>query len=226
MPRRCRVALPGTIHHIVNRGNRRQAIFRDSHDYREFLGLLSDAGRRFAISLLAYALMPNHWHLVLRVNEAGALSAYVHWLGTVHARRHHTRYGSVGTGHLYQGRFKSFLIQQDAHLLAVLRYVEANALRAGLVPSAEDWPWTSLRVRLDADPESLLREWPITRPSEWLAYVNTHSPQSELDRIRNAAQRGCPFGQQGWMKAVVSEHQLENTVRLRGRPPNQPRPRA
>lgn len=220
MSRYHRVALPGTIHHVVNRGNRRQPIFRDARDYREFRSLLCEAGRRCAVSLLAYALLPNHWHLVLRVGELGALSSYMHWLGTVHVRRHHVRYGGVGTGHLYQGRFKSFLIQQDVHLLAVLRYVEANALRAGLVPIAEEWPWSSLRAWLDAEPEPRLGDWPIPRPSDWVNYVNCQSPQAELDRIRTAARRECPFGRDPWVQAVVSDHQLEATQRSRGRPPN------
>lgn len=105
-----------------------------------FLRLLAEAGERVPIRLLAYCLMPNHFHLVLWPREDEELSRYMQWLMTSHVRRHHRHYGT--NGHIWQGRFKAFPIEQDEHLLAVLRYVERNPVRAKSLPirKARRWP--------------------------------------------------------------------------------------
>jgi putative transposase len=94
--------------------------------------------------LLSYCLMPNHWHLVLWPRADGELSDFGHWLTLTHTQRWHAHYHNVGTGHLYQGRFKSFPVARDEHFLQLCRYVERNPLRAGLVRRAEAWQWGSL----------------------------------------------------------------------------------
>src|SRR5205823_2191462 len=118
-------------------------------DFAAFVKLLREAGERTPVRLLAYCLMPNHFHLVLWPRADGDLSDYMRWLLTAHVRRYHQHYHS--SGHVYQGRFRSFPIQEDDHLLTVLRYAERNPVRAGLVERAQDWRWSS--AALDRGPE-------------------------------------------------------------------------
>ena len=121
--------------------------------------------------------MPNHWHLVLRPMEVTALAGFMGWVGVTHVRRHHEHYHRRGGGHLYQGRFKSFPTKNDEHFLTLCRYVEANALRAGLVEKAQDWRWSSLASVPDVEPG----HWPQTermaaRPTLGLAATSQRRP--------------------------------------------------
>ena len=141
MPRTARAAPGGVCTHVINRGNAGNRVFHDATDYRAFLDALTAACVQRSMRILAYCLMPNHFHLVLWPLENGDLGRWMQWLLTTQVRRHHRRHGS--SGHLWQGRFKSFPVQEDKHLLTVLRYVERNPLRAGLVEAAEDWDWSS-----------------------------------------------------------------------------------
>jgi putative transposase len=121
-------------------------VFHKPEDYEAFLRLIPLANERLPLRVLGYCLMPNHFHLVLWPREAGDLGRWMQWLMTSHVRRYHRHFG--GSGHVWQGRFKAFPIQQDEHLLTVLRYMERNPLRANLVERAEEWRWSSLRDRL------------------------------------------------------------------------------
>ena len=147
MPRTARAVEADGIYHVLNRGNGRMQLFHKPADFDAFIKVLSEGLARYPVDLLTYCLMSNHWHLVLRPREAPALGRFMGWLGVTHVRRHHAHYGSRGGGHLYQGRFKSFPVQDDGHFLTVCRYVEANALRAAMVERAEDWPYGGLSAR-------------------------------------------------------------------------------
>src|SRR3954447_16733920 len=163
MPRRARQAPGGLVYHVLNRAVGRMRIFSREGDYEAFRRVLLEAHGRLPVRLLGYCLMPNHWHLVLWPRADGDLSRFMHWLTMTHTQRwrHHRRL--VGLGPLYQGRFKSFPVQTDAHLLVLLRYVERNPLRANLVARAQDWAYGSLHDRLaEASPvRPILGEWPI-----------------------------------------------------------------
>ena len=132
MPRPRRVTPAGYCYHVLNRGNARQRVFHKEADYQAFLRLFNEAQDRCAMRLLAYCLMPNHFHLVLWPHGDGDVSRWMQWIQTTHVRRYHEHYHT--TGHVWQGRFKAFPIQEGDHLLTVLRYVERNPFRAGLVP--------------------------------------------------------------------------------------------
>jgi putative transposase len=148
MPRTARASAGDVAYHVINRGNGRMRVFHRAADYAAFLRLLADANERFfretrgSMRILGYCLMPSHFHLVLWPRRDGDLSRWMQWLLTAHVRRYHRLRGT--SGHVWQGRFKAFPIQQDDHLLTVLRYVERNPLRARLVKRAELWPWSSL----------------------------------------------------------------------------------
>jgi putative transposase len=132
------------VFHVLNRANARDQIFHADDDYLAFERVLSEASERVSMRILGYAIMPNHWHLVLWPRADGDLGNFMQRLTTTHVRRWHLNRQTVGTGHLYQGTYKSFPIEADEHLLAVFRYVERNALRAKLVDRAEQWRWSSL----------------------------------------------------------------------------------
>src|ERR1700694_260631 len=141
MPRTARASQGGYCYHVLNRGNGRRAVFHKNGDYAAFLKLLGQAAERTPVRLVAYCLMPNHFHLALWPRGDGDLSDYMMWLLTAHVRRYHQHYHS--NGHVWQGRFKAFPIQEDDHLLTVLRYIERNPVRVGLVQLAQQWRWSS-----------------------------------------------------------------------------------
>ncbi|QEG41596.1 hypothetical protein UC8_36210 [Roseimaritima ulvae] len=164
--------------------------------------------------------MPNHWHFVLQPLEDGAMSNFLRWVTLTHTQRYHAHYGTAGEGHVYQGRFKSFPIQDDGHFFVVSRYVERNALRAGLVDRAEAWKWGSLhhwRSRPEPSPK-LLSSWPLTRLPNWTRRVNEPLCDKELKAVRWSVKRGCPFGEQAWVESIARRLGLESTLRPRGRP--------
>jgi putative transposase len=144
MPRRLRCASGGFVYHVLNRAVGRAQIFKKEGDYAAFMKVLRQAQEWQPMRLLSFCLMPNHWHLVVWPQKDGELSEFMRWLTVTHTQRWHAHYQTAGTGPLYQGRFKSFPIQEDEHLLAVCRYVERNALRANLANKAEAWRWCSL----------------------------------------------------------------------------------
>src|SRR3569623_757048 len=135
MPRRARSILGGYAYHVLNRANGRLRLFRKDADFAAFEEVLRQAQERLPLRILGYVVMSNHWHFVVwpKRDEGPLISEFFRWLTVTHTQRWHAHHGTSGMGHLYQGRFKSFPIAADEHLLTVLRYVERNALRAKLV---------------------------------------------------------------------------------------------
>src|SRR5215831_11460817 len=178
MPRPPRQIVKDHCYHVINRGNNQARIFHEHADYAQFVALMKEANERTPLPLIAICLMPNHYHLVARPQSDDQLSRWAQWLFTTHACRYHLKYRT--TGHVWGNRFKAFEIQEDAHLLTVLRYVERNALRAGMVARAEDWLWGSLRWR-NQDPEQFpLTKSPVPLPPDWTKYVNEVQTSEEL----------------------------------------------
>ena len=208
------------IYHVLNRANARMTIFENDDDYDVFETTLEEAVDRTRTRLLAYCVLPDHWHLIVWPRRDGELSRFVGWLTLTHTQRWHAQRRSRGSGHVYQGRFKSFPVQADEHFLTACRYVERNPIRARLVERAEDWRWCSLhrRPRSRAGSETWLSAWPLERPRRWLKLVNTAQPEAELEAMRHAVKRGCPFGEAAWSNKMVRRLGLEMTVRPIGRP--------
>lgn len=225
MGRPLRAAAGGIIYHALNRANGRQPIFEKAGDYEAFERVLAEAHARFKARILAYCLMPNHWHLVLWPRRDGELSAFMAWVTLTHTQRWHAHHGSAGAGHLYQGRFKSFPVQADGHFLTVCRYVERNALRAELVVRAEEWRWSSLwrREQGSRSAQDWLAPWPLAQPQTWLDWVNEPQTGAELEALRSSVQRGRPCGSEAWVRRTTKKLGLEGTLRPRGRPRIAPR---
>jgi len=221
MPRVARIAPGDVIFHVLNRGNARSQIFEKDQDYKAFERVLAETARTTSVRILAYCIMPNHWHMVLWPTRDGELGKFVQRLTTTHVRRLHLYRHSVGNGHLYQGTYRSFPVQDDNHFLTVCRYVEQNPLRAKLVAKAEDWRWSSLGLRAGGILEAtrpVLSEWPVPRPVDWLSLVNETPGGQELDSLRLSAQKGRPFGNESWQTWIAVRLGLGSTLHSRGRP--------
>ena len=218
MPRRLRCNSGGYVYHALNRAVGRATLFHKEDDYAAFLKALRQAKQWQPMRLLAYCLMPNHWHLVLWPQHDGDLSEFLRWLTVTHTQRYHAHYHTAGTGPVYQGRFQSFPLQEDEHLWTAQRYVERHALRAALVRRAQDWRWSSLWLRVRGHGGALLDEGPLPLPAEWAACVNQPQTGGELEALRRSVVRGCPFGEASWVERTAQRLGLETTLRLPGRP--------
>ena len=218
MPRPTRTTPAGYCYHVFNRGNARERVFHKDADFEAFRRLLDEAHARVPMRVLAYCLMPNHFHLVLWPFADGDVSRWMQWVQTTHVRRNHEHYRTCG--HVWQGRFKSFPIEQDEHLLTVLRYVERNPLRAGLIAAVDGWPWSSLAIYPQRERPVWFSEGPVPRGRDWLEHVARPQTDVELAALRRCVQRGSPFGSERWTKRTTRQLQLESTLRPRGRPRN------
>ena len=143
MARPLRIEFKGALYHILSRGNERRNIFSGDDDYKVFLGVLEEMSERFEVDIFAYVLMSNHYHLLIRTNQ-GNLSKSMQWVGTTYSRRFNLQH--FRSGHLFQGRFKSILVQNDAYLMQLSCYIHRNPLRAGLVNRLADYRWSSYRT--------------------------------------------------------------------------------
>ena len=221
MGRAPRVTEPGLAYHVLNRRVMRLPLFRKDDDYLAFERVVAEALERpDAPELLVWCVMPNHWHLVVHAGKRTDLSTWMQWVTVTHTHRWHAHTRTTGEGPLYQGRFKSFPVQDDGHFLTLCRYVEANALRAKLVKRAEAWPWCSLWVRRKGKStlSRWLCPWPVERPRNWLAEVNRLMDEEALKSVRQSITRGLPLGNDAWKSRVAGRLGLDITLRPRGRP--------
>jgi putative transposase len=213
---RVAIGSSGLVFHALNRGVRRLRLFDSQGDYAACLAVLAEAHQRIPVRLLAYCLMPNHFHLVVWPSEDGQLSKFMQWFTATHSKRWHNCQQTTGTGSVYQGRFKAIPVQGDGHFLTLCRYVERNALNAGLVTRAEDWPWSSLAQRLKNCNAVPLAAWPIPQPADWLGLVNDTDSVLETSQLRRSIARGRPFGERQWAEVTARTLRLPNDSR--GRP--------
>ena len=213
MPRIPRGQQAGCAFHIIIRGNGRGGVFHKGQDYESFLSLLITAKARYPVKLFGFCLMPNHFHFVVQPAHQTALSQFMQWLLTSYVRRFHKHYG--GSGHVWQGRFKSFPVQRDEHLITVMRYVLQNPVRAGLSASVKNWKWSSFHRSDVVDP------WPIGAENQWLNRLEEPLGEPQLKFVRECVNRQRPFGRADWQAQIASLFGLASTLRPRGRPRNE-----
>lgn len=192
MPRRARLDRGGLCYHVLNRGNERQPVFTNELEYAHFIQLLQAAKKHQAMRILAFCLMPNHFHLCLWPIGDGNMGRYMQWLMTTHVS--HFRKSKPGAGHVWQGRFKAFAAQSGGHLLRVLRYIERNPVRAKLCDSAEQWQWSSACASVKLE----ISEWPIPRPADWRESLRIAESENELAQLRKCLLRSSAFGDPEW----------------------------
>ena len=227
MARRPRIAPGGWIYHVLNRAVGRMKIFNSDGDFQAFQRIVKEAQERVPMRILSYCIMSNHWHFVVWPREDGELADFFRWMTLTHVMRWRTAHQKVGLGPLYQGRFKSFPVKKDEDFLRVCRYVERNALTAGLVKRAEDWRWGSLGQRegvlvgkqmVGEDAGPTLAAWPVERPSDWVSWVNEPIEPKEQERWETSLKRSRPFGDPIWTLQTIKRLGLEHTLRSEGRP--------
>ena len=200
MPRRPRGATGQFTFHVINRAVEGLVLFEDSEDFRCFLSILVAGMKLFPVRMLAYCLMPNHWHLVVWPCTDEALSGFMKWVTGTHAQALRRARQSVGRGSVYQGRYKAIAVQDDRHLIRLCHYVERNALRAKLVARAENWPWSSASPRATDRERPVISDWPVPRPANWLERLNAPESPRALKQVRAAVRTSRHFGSLAWRR--------------------------
>lgn len=220
MARQPRIDIAGEIYHVINRSNARWKIFKSPKNFNAVIQSLVETLEEYPIDIFSFCIMSNHWHFAVRPKENGDMGQFFGKFTQKVTQRWHAAHKTTGSGHLFQGRFKSFLVEQDSYFLQLMKYIEANALRAKLVGKAEDWQWGSLYIRLHNQDLSnaILKAWPVDLPKDYLKQVNDPLPKAELDHIRYSVIRSRPLGGLEWVNQVIKKYNLEHTERSPGRP--------
>ena len=212
MSRTARLVVPGYAHHVTQRGGRRQQTFFSDRDYRMYIDLLAKSLQSADCDIWAYCLMPNHVHLVVVPHDEDSLCRLLRGVHREYARRINKRNG--WQGHLWQERFRSF-VMQEAHAIAAVRYVELNPVRAGLCPRAQDWPWSSVHAHLAGRDDRLVSVAGMrAQVDDWAGFLDDGDQPADVELLRCHAVSGLPVG------SVEFVDQLENDTgqSLRPRP--------
>lgn len=232
MARLPRLILPGQPHHIILRGNNRQAIFFSDLDRQHLLDTLADAAAQYRVAIHAYVLMDNHLHLLLTPPDADALSRMMQSLGRRYVGWFNARHKRSGT--LWEGRFRAGLIEGERHLLACMRYIELNPVRAGLCAEPAQWAWSSAAHHLGLQRSALIAEhelyWslgntPFEREHAYREFMAQGVSLAEQGQFTDAVLRGRPLGSEAFLKPLATEHGQVVNKRPRGRPRKTPAPK-
>lgn len=230
MARAARPVVTGLPLHVIQRGNNRQPVFLDDQDRRDYLRCLSDASIEHGLSIHAYVLMDNHVHLLCTPEQDGALSAAMQALGRRYVRHFNRRHGRTGT--LWEGRFRSSLVEADRYLLACHRYIELNPVRAGRVDDPRAWPWSSHRHHVGLSVDPLVRPHPLlyslgNTPFERESAYQRLFDDSGMDGCTEQAWltrcliSGKPTASTDFQRSVETGHGLNLIPRPVGRPRRQ-----
>ncbi|RTL32991.1 MAG: transposase [Burkholderiales bacterium] len=225
MARLPRLILPGQPHHVILRGNNRQAIFFSDLDRQHLLNTLGDAAAQYGVSLHAYVLMDNHFHLLVTPPTADALSRMMQALGRRYVGWFNARHQRSGT--LWEGRFRAGLIEGERHLMACMRYIELNPVRAGLCQRPEEWTWSSAAHHLGLARQGLISEHPLYWSMGNTPFEREHAYREFIDQgvapkeqllFTEAVLRGRPVASEAFLKPLAGEHERVVVRRPRGRP--------
>ena len=225
MPRTARVVLPKYPHHVIQRGHNQEACFAHSADYERYLATLAEFKIKLGVKVYAWCLMTNHVHLLLEPSNATSLGLLMKRLSGRQTRYHNRLEGRSGT--LWEGRYKSSLVQDEGYLLACCRYIELNPVRARIVADPEDYPWSSCGARLGCTTSTILDLDPCyqglaaeeaTRRERYDAFLQSSIPEGEWALIRTAVRRGQLTGSEAFRQQVAETLQRRIENRGPGRP--------
>ena len=229
MARLPRLTVPGHPHHVIQRGNNRQPIFASEDDHRFLLGLLGEYSRRHEVAVHSYVLMGNHFHLLATPASDQGLPALMQALG-----RHYVRYFNdrqARTGALFEGRYRSTLVQTERYLLACMVYIDLNPVRAGLVDQPSDYPWSSHRHYVGLSPDRLvtphplfwsLGNTPFAREQAYGNLVAAGLSRDVQDRLSASTLRGWALGDAGYLDELQKLGSRRPAPKPRGRPKKAP----
>jgi len=206
------------VFHVLNRAVQGVTLFETAADYELFVDLLGEAARRLPIRILAFVIMPNHWHLVLWPLGDYSLSPFMKWLTGTHAMKWRATRGSQGRGAVYQSRFKAIAVQHDAHFLTLCRYVERNPVRARLVARAENWRWSSATPATSRARWPVMSAWPVPKPGNWSDRLNTPESSRSLRGVRDTIRAGRHFGSASWRLKTAEALRWRSGLTRPGRP--------
>jgi putative transposase len=225
MARLPRLTVPGYPHHIIQRGNNRQAIFVSAADYEMLLALLAENAAKFGVALHAYVLMSNHFHLLATPDTADALPQMMQAVGRRYVRYFNDRQGRSGT--LWEGRYRSTLIQTERYLLACMVYIDLNPVRAGIVAEARDYPWSShghyvgLRNDKRITPPPLIWELgntPFAREAAYAELVRAGVSAEQQKALTQSVLSGWALGEPDFVANLQKQTDRRVTKALAGRP--------
>jgi putative transposase len=225
MARQPRLVLPHQPHHIIQRGNDNQLIFRDDEDHRRFLEWLRESAKFYRVAIHAYVLMPNHVHLLATPSDEDGLAAMMQKVGRLYVPWFNNKHGRTGT--LFQGRFRTSVIDPDAYFLACIRYIELNPLRNQLAFDPLDYPWSSYAHHAGVRPDPLITDhakyWelgntPFQREAAFIELAQQGMSGQELDTINAAVLKGAPLGSHAFKVALEKATKRQILPAKRGRP--------
>ena len=225
MARLPRVTLPGYPHHIIQRGNNRQAIFIDRQDFETMLALLTENAQKFGVAVHAYVLMDNHFHLLATPSSAEALPLMMQAVGRSYVRRFNQRHGRSGT--LWEGRYRSTLIETERYLLACMVYIDLNPVRAGMVAEPGAWRWCSHAHYLGRQHDPLvtphalvwnLGNTPFAREAAYKTLVEAGIGSSQQAALTDAALRGWALGSEDFVAELQNKSPRRMVKNKAGRP--------
>ncbi len=225
MARLPRLTLPGFAHHVIQRGNNRQAIFASPADYQTLLDLLAENARKFGVSIHAYVLMSNHFHLLATPQTPDGLPQMMQALGRRYVRYFNDSQQRSGT--LWEGRYKSALIQSERYLLACMAYIDLNPVRAGLVATPGDYPWSSyghyagLRTDKLITPHALMWELgntPFAREAAYADLVQSGVSPAQGDALTRSALSGWALGEPDFVAELQKRTERRVSKLRAGRP--------
>jgi putative transposase len=225
MARQPRLVLPHEPHHIIQRGNDNQVIFRDDEDHRRFLECLRESAKFYRVAIHAYVLMPNHLHLLATPSDEDGLAAMMQKVGRLYVPWFNNKHGRSGT--LFQGRFRTSVIDPDAYFLACIRYIELNPLRNQLAFDPLDYPWSSYAHHAGVRPDPLITDhakyWelgntPFQREAAYIELAQQGMSGQELDAINAAVLKGAPLGSHAFMLELERKTKRQILPAKRGRP--------
>lgn len=225
MARLPRLIVPSQPHHVIQRGNNDQLIFQDAEDYQAFVGWLRSAAKTYKVAVHAYVLLPNHLHLLVSPSDETGLGQMMQWIGRYYVPYFNQKYGRSGT--LWQGRYKTSLIDADKYFMSCSRYIEFHPVRAGLAGDAASYPWSSYAHHAGLKPDSLITDhaqyWalgntPFQREAAYISLTEQALTPAEIEVINKAVLKGWPLGSDKFKTELQNKVKRQVLPAKRGRP--------